>query len=150
LMKMEVLITKNSKMSKQLIDRYFCHYEVLEEYTNGLWRSVKSSESTHLIEDALLFMRETDLFAGAMLGVCEGWANSCAFNFTNPGTNSVAWLGQASVCFSKGHPESITRAAWNMLEEPSQRAANLAARSAIENWFKNNVNSDQMDFFDGP
>lgn len=147
---MEILVQKNLKMPKPLIDQYFCHYEVLEEYLAGMWRAPKSGDRIELEANARSFMSDTERFAAAMRKVCAEWANSCAYNFTNPSTNSVAWLGQAAVCEAVGLPESVTRAAWSQLSEASQIKANAAARLAISEWYESNANSDQMDFFDGP
>ena len=140
---------KGMKMTKPWIKQFFCHYEVLEEYHNGLWVLPKMGSKKEGVKLAVKFMSNTELFSTNMGDVCSNWLNSCAYNFTNPTVNSIAFLGQAAVCNGIGQPESVTREAWSLLHPQSQVLANAAAKSHIEDWYKANSYSQQMEFFDG-
>ena len=135
-------------MKKQSIDRYFCHYEKLEEYHAGMWALVGPSERTKMALKAARFMKDTAKFGEFMRRVCSEWEHSCLFNFTSPNINSVPWLGQAAVCFATGANEWATRAAWNELPYDVREMANIQARDAISEWWANNCTNNQGSFFD--
>lgn len=141
---MEILLGSSSMRSRTLIERYFCHYERLEEYKNGMWRRPKSGEFSEMVSRARSFMMNVGQFSEAMSDVCQEWPHSCKVNFTDPSINAVAWLGQASICHILRIPESCTRAAWCELPEDVQRRANACAKAHIENWRKEYVGQGDL------
>lgn len=141
---MEILMGSNLRMSKPLIEQYFCHYERLEEYKNGMWRRPKASERDEMTKRARSFMMNVGEFSGAMSDVCEEWPHSCKANFTDMSINPVAWLGQAAVCHVLRIPESCTRAAWCELPLGVQTRANACAKAHIEGWRKEYVGQGEL------
>jgi len=131
-------------MSKALIDRYFCHYELLEEYKHGMWRRPNSEEFHEMVSSATLFMMDVGAFSEAMSQVCSDWANSCRVNFTTPSVNPVAWLGQAAVCSAIGVPESCVRMAWGRLPFDVQQKANACAKAHISEWIAGQVGQGDL------
>lgn len=141
---MEMIVGSNLKMAKALIDRYFCHYEELEEYKFGLWRRSKAGTFDGNVADARSFMMNVDLFSKSMSDVCDEWVNSCMVNFTTPSVSPVAWLGQAAVCNAIGVPESCTRSAWVQLPFAIQHLANSSAKGHIESWKANYIGQGEL------
>lgn len=141
---METLVGSNLKMAKVLIDRYFCHYEQLEEYKFGMWRRSKSGNFDSNVSEARSFMMDIGGFSGAMSEVCDEWVNSCKVNFTTPSVNPIAWLGQAAVCHATGIPESCTRSAWFQLPFDIQQRANASAKGHIEEWKADQVGQGEL------
>lgn len=131
---MEILVERNSKMSKLLIDQYHCHYEVLEEYHAGMWRSVKGKDLNKNHSRAFSLMSDLERFSLAMDRVCDEWPNSCKKNFTDPTINPVAWLGQAAVCLDQGVSEGYTRISWSALPMETQVKACAIAKEKIDAW----------------
>ena len=134
----------NSKMSKALIDRYFCHYEKLEEYQKGMWRRVPTRDFATTTSTARSFMMDVGRFSESMGVVVGTWSNSCKVAFTTPSINPIAWLGQAAVCEALGVPESATRAAWGQLPLNIQLQANNAARLHIDGWMKKQIGQGEL------
>lgn len=141
---MEMIVGSNLKMSKALIDRYFCHYEKLEEYSNGMWRRPPPDEFNELVSSAVSFMMDVGRFSEAMSLVCSEWSNSCKVNFTTPSVNPVAWLGQAAVCIAIGVPESCVRHAWGKVPFDVQQKANACAKSHISEWVAGQVGQGEL------
>lgn len=141
---MEILLESNSKMSKALIDRYFCHYEKLEEYQKGMWRRIPPKDFDQATKKARSLMMDVGLFSESMGVVIDTWSNSCKVAFTTPSVNPIAWLGQASVCEALGVPESATRAAWGQLPLRTQIQANNAARLHIDGWMKKQIGQGEL------
>lgn len=141
---MEMIVGSNLKMAKTLIDRYFCHYENLEEYKFGMWRRPKAVEFDRNTSEARSFMMDVDRFSRSMSEVCDEWVNSCKVNFTTPSINPVAWLGQAAVCHALCVPESCTRAAWVQLPFEIQERANASAKGHIAEWMADQIGQGEL------
>lgn len=129
----------------QLNDQFFFHYESLEEYKAGMWRSISGQKKLDAIAKARSFMMDTGRFAEAMARVIAEWDRSCKVSFTNPSTNGVAWLGQAAVTIETGIPESCTRAAWNDLPFDVQVISNANAKRFMISWLAKNLNQFTLD-----
>jgi len=141
---MEILAASNLRMGKALIDRFFCHYEELEEYKFGMWRRAGSGEFKDKAKKARHFMMNVEAFSEAMGDVCDQWPNSCKSNFTTPSVNPVAWLGQAAVCHAIAVPESCVRAAWCELPATIQHMANAKAKMHILSWQKKEAGQGEL------
>lgn len=141
---MEMIVGSNLRMSKVLIDRYFCHYEQLEEYSHGMWRRPPAGDFSELVSDATSFMMDVGRFSEAMSSVCSDWTNSCKVNFTTPSVNPIAWLGQAAVCNAIGVPEACVRSAWGNLPFCVQQKANACAKAHISEWVGSQVGQGEL------
>lgn len=141
---MEILQALNLRMGKALIDQFFCHYERLEEYKNGMWRRVSVGEMQDEKPRARKFMMNVGQFSDAMGDVCQEWPNSCKVNFTDNSINPISWLGQAALCHTLRVPESVTRSAWVELPGDVQKRANACAKAHIENWRKQYIGQGEL------
>lgn len=72
-------------------------------------------------------------FAEALKKVFRQWPNSCEHYLTNIAMNRLAWLGQASMCISRGIPSQFC-SGFNLLSDEQQTAANETALAALNDW----------------
>lgn len=72
-------------------------------------------------------------FSAALKRVITEWKHSCEHYLTNAAMNRIAWLGQASLCISKGIPAEF-RGGYGLLTEAQQLAADNAALDALNEW----------------
>jgi ParB-like chromosome segregation protein Spo0J len=72
-------------------------------------------------------------FELALNRVITEWKHSCEHYLTNSAMNRIAWLGQASLCISKGIPSEF-RGGFGLLTEEQQFAADQAALRALNKW----------------
>lgn len=123
--------------------RYYCHYQLLEEYHAGMWRKV-SSEVTklNLIAQAVAHFRNIQDFKDSCLSVITHWRHSCLTAFTTPSLNKIAWIGQAAVCQKHRVPEDLTRRAWWKLTEEQRDSCNEVAAEALASWRYNHYGVD--------
>lgn len=110
----------------------YSHYEEWECYQAGMYKGYDIKIEQELIELALEFMSDVDLWGAVMREVTEMWPISCAQHLGSKAKNRKAWIGQASVCLATGICEKITRKAWWFLPVEKQKKANAYAASAIE------------------
>lgn len=74
-------------------------------------------------------------FSHALLRVINEWVKSCEHYLSNDKMNRIAWLGQASLCISKGIPSTF-RGGFNLLTQAQQNKANKLALEALNIWLK--------------
>lgn len=80
-------------------------------------------------------------FEAALERVITEWKHSCEHYLTNSAMNRIAWLGQASLCISKGIPAEF-RGGYSLLTEDQQLAADQAALRALNRWMVANCRSE--------
>lgn len=80
-------------------------------------------------------------FEAALQKVITEWKHSCEHYLTNSAMNRIAWLGQASLCISKGIPAEY-RGGYSLLTEEQQLAADQAALRALNQWMASNGRSE--------
>ena len=78
-------------------------------------------------------LRDIPAFEAAMDRVLAEWPRSCEHYLTNENMNRLAWLGQASLCITRGIP-AIYRGGFMALTHREQEAANLAALRYLNRW----------------
>lgn len=115
-------------------NRVYYHYELLEEYTHGMWRIERGVDRKAYVEEAAMLMRDPERFEAAMMRAINEWPVSCEHSLTAEDTNRIAWLGHAGCCIEVGSPEEATRAGWHTLTKPEQDEANAAAARALSEW----------------
>ena len=116
------------------IRQVYYHYEQWEEYEYGMWRITRGKERRLLIEKAIEFMMNVELYGNYMIQAVEDWPISCEQNLTCPGINKQAWIGQAACCIAIYCPEDVTRFEWRFLDKKKQDEANAKANVAISYW----------------
>lgn len=99
-----------------------------------MWRSVSKSEAVMLLQKAIVFTGDADLYGTYMQRVCREWPKSCEHNLTDRAMNRKAWIGHAATTLAINCPEQITRQAWRLLSEDQRVAANEQAANAIKSW----------------
>jgi len=114
--------------------RVFHHYEMWEEYQNGMWRSVSKEEEDKYFKEAVEFTGQADKYGHYMIEVIHKWPISCEQNLTNMSINRRAWIGHAACCLAFGCPEHIVRKAWWKLTDQQRKEANQQADMAITEW----------------
>jgi hypothetical protein len=72
-------------------------------------------------------------FSHALERVIKEWKHSCEHYLSNENMNRIAWLGQASLCISKGIPSDF-RGGFNQLSEEQQTKANGLALDYLNKW----------------
>lgn len=119
---------------KHLIKRIWHPYWLWEETKYNMWGSVEGRYS--YLQKAIAFMEDTKKFGKYMRQVVDEWEYSCEHNLSNIESNRRAWIGQAAVALKMNCPETITRDAWQYLNEEQQKRANSEADKAIKYWEK--------------
>jgi len=119
-------------------DRIFHKYTEWECYKSGFYATSKNGMSKEECEREYkhLLTNEHE-FRKALDGVITNWKYSCEHYLTNKSMNRVAWLGQASLCYSKGIP-SIFRSGFQLLTEEEKERANLIALEYLNKWLQTN------------
>lgn len=108
-------------------NRIFHRYEEWECYKAGFYATSMNGHSKQECESLYAeFLKDEARFSDALGHVIAEWKNSCEHYLTNKAMNRIAWLGQASACYSCGLP-SVYRGGYYLLtDEQQQRADNLA------------------------
>lgn len=83
------------------------------------------------------FLSDIPKFEATLQKVITEWVHSCEHYLTNTAMNRIAWLGQASVCYSEGIP-SVYRSGFFLLTQDEQDAANQSALTALNQWLEAN------------
>ncbi len=81
------------------------------------------------------FLRDSDVFAAAMLRVICEWPTSCEQFLSNPSMNRIAWLGQSSMCIAHGIPSTF-RTGFKLLTPEEQQTANDLAEEFLNMWLE--------------
>lgn len=116
------------------IKRVWHHYLRWEDFIYGMWRTVSGNERKALLERAVEFTGDDELYGHYMSDVIEKWPTGCEHNLSDTGSNRKAWLGHAACCLAFGCPEDVTREAWGYLSQEQQDAANFQAQKYIDIW----------------
>jgi hypothetical protein len=106
-------------------------WDYWEDYRAGMYRSDMDPWRSALSE-ALL--GDPDHFYEVAREMIREWPNSAHHNLVNMWSGRNAWLGQAACCYAHGATAADTKAAWGLLTNDQQRAANAVARTVQEQW----------------
>jgi len=99
-----------------------------------MWSRIGGAERLVLLDKAVEFTGDAELYGSWMLKVIKAWPVSCEHNLTDYGMNRKAWTGHAACCLALSIPEDITRSAWGRLTQLQQDQANAKAGEAIHAW----------------
>lgn len=114
--------------------RKYHHYELWEDYMNGMYKQIYGKERRIMLNKAISFTGDANLYGKWMLKVVELWPICCEQNLTDIHINQKAWIGHAAVCLALGCPEDITRLAWGCLSKKQQDEANNQADISLRAW----------------
>jgi hypothetical protein len=120
-------------------DRIFHTFDKWECNAAGFYESkppkgINADECKKLYRDVLLNIPE---FEEALARVISEWKHSCEHYLTNSAMNRIAWLGQASLCITKGISSEF-RGGYALLTNEQQLAADQAALRALNDWMRQN------------
>jgi len=133
------------------IKRVYHPFAAWECFIAGMWFDAPSSERAKLLNAAIEFTGDANLYGQWMLKVTQEWTRACEHHLTDPNINKRAWVGHAACCMATGCPEHITRSAWRHLTAQQQDEANAVADIAIAAWTSARTTGDtimQMEFWD--
>lgn len=117
-------------------DRIFHTFQKWECHKFGFYASSKENMTADQCEKSFAeFISNGNEFRRALQGVIDDWVNSCEHYLTNKSMNRIAWLGQASVCYSMGIPSKYC-GGYNLLSPEEQNKANLIALEYLNKWMK--------------
>lgn len=102
-----------------------------EDYQHGLYRPVLDAARSEL---SLALLRDPGYFEEVSREMLREWPNSARHNLTHMWSGRNAWIGQASCCYAHGATSADTRAAWGLLTNAEQIAANSVARAVRFVW----------------
>ena len=115
-------------------DRIFHTWEKWECHKAGFYASKKEGMTGDQCEKAYCeYLSNLDEFKKGLEGVINTWVNSCEHYLTNKSMNRIAWLGQASMCYSTGIPSKYC-AGFNLLTKEQQESANYLALEYLNKW----------------
>ena len=92
------------------------------------------SNDSAMIQKAVEFMSNTDLFSISMDYVVSNWTNTMNNSLTNKSINRVAFIGQCACFHAIGCPEYITKKSWKHLDRGKQILANMEAEKKLKLW----------------
>lgn len=127
-------------------DRIFHTYDKWECHKAGFYASRKDGITKEQGEKMYAeFLKDSSKFEKTLDAVITKWKYSCEHYLTNKSMNRIAWLGQASVCYSEGIP-SVYCVGFNLLTEREQNKANNIALKYLNKWLtKNNRAELELD-----
>jgi hypothetical protein len=114
------------------MSRVYHPIHLWEEIKYNMWGDVDDRPA--LVQVAIDFTSNHELYGHWMLKVVEDWPISCENALTDYTINRKAWIGHAAVAYAKCIPEDITRQAWGFLTDEQRILANQKADRAIRIW----------------
>ena len=114
--------------------RIFHTWDKWECHKHGFYESRKEGVSKAEGEQAYAdFLSNDDKFRLALRHIIDNWKYSCEHYLTNASMNRIAWLGQASACYSEGLPMSYCHG-FNLMTDEQKEKANNTALEFLNEW----------------
>ena len=120
---------------KVMITRIWHHYELWEDYHNGMYSEDKEGRPER-VRRAAEILGDPTLCNIAMRKVIAEWPIATEFNLSNAEINRRAWLGQAACSCYGGVHEDETREGWGLMTNDQRIRANLIATGIIKEWIR--------------
>lgn len=117
------------------MDRIFHHYNLWEDYHNGMYDECKEGRAER-VKQAAHILGTPQICREAMEMVIAEWELATEYNLSNAEINRKAWLGQAACCCYAGIHEDETREAWGIMTEAQRVDANNIAAELIKEWVR--------------
>lgn len=114
--------------------RKFHHFDVWEDWKDGLYRRSVPSMDKLMIDRAARLLRDPKWLKQAMTYCAFQWKHAADQNLSNTSRNRQAWLGQSACCYVVGATEAMTKEAWHLLSPAEQDRANAVADEVIALW----------------
>lgn len=119
-------------------DRIFHTFDKWECQKAGFYETnVEGKTKVECENEYAEMLSNDDEFRTALEGVTNEWKNSCEHYLTNKAMNRIAWLGQASLCYSR-HIPSCYKGGFNLLTAEQQEKANRTAHEYLNKWLTAN------------
>jgi hypothetical protein len=116
------------------VKQQYTPYWQWEDYINGMWRKLPTSEEHEMLKLAIEFTGNYILYGNAMKEVSIAWPNTMLNTLTNVSVNRRAFLGHCACQFKINCPEYITRIAWYKLTDLQRWLADNVAQKTINKW----------------
>ena len=129
------------------MDRIWHHYELWEDYHNGMYNESRDGRPER-VQRAAEILGDPVVCERAMRQVVETWPKATEFNLSNAEINRRAWLGQACCSCYAGIHEDEVREAWGLLTNEQRVRANIIATVVIKEWLRAHEKQAQMTLFD--
>lgn len=128
-------------------NRIFHTFDKWECQKAGFYETcVQGKTKTECENEYAKMLSNDDEFGEALEHVITEWKHSCEHYLTNKAMNKIAWLGQASLCYSRKIP-SCFRGGFNLLSEDQKENANRLAHKYLNKWLLLN-NREEISFED--
>ena len=125
-------------------DRVFHHFSKWECQKAGFYASkVEGKTKKECEEEFRSYLSDLNRFEDGLKNIIKKWKHSCEHYLTNKAMNRIAWLGQASVCYSTGIPSKYC-SGYNELTVEEQDNANDLALKYLNIWMNEN-NRDELE-----
>jgi hypothetical protein len=121
------------------------NYTKWEDFKNGMWLKVEVEKENEMLQKAITFTGDHEMYGKAMLRVIKEWPITCEHHLTDNAINKKAFIGHCAVCLELGIPEYIVRMAWHYLTKEQQDLANNAADKAISKWLLIHNKANQIE-----
>lgn len=117
------------------MNRVYHTWEKWECYPAGFYELRSGDERTaaQCEEEYRQLLTNHTEFRGALARVLKEWPKSCEHYLSNEKMNRIAWLGQASLCVSRGIPSTF-RSGYRLLTKDEQFTADKIALEALNTW----------------
>ena len=117
------------------MNRIYHTWEKWECYPAGFYETRPNDKRTteQCEQEYMALLTNADEFWAALNRVLREWPRSCEHYLSNSKMNRIAWMGQASLCISRGIPSTF-RGMFNRLTPQQRDAANLLALKALNKW----------------
>lgn len=126
-------------------DRIFHTFDKWECQKAGFYETCVPGKPKEECEGEYADMLSNDEeFREALERVISEWKHSCEHYLTNKAMNRIAWLGQASLCYSR-HIPSCFKGGFNLLTSEQQEKANRTAHEYLNKWLVAN-NREEISF----
>lgn len=117
------------------MNRIYHTWEKWECFPAGFYESrpndKRSGEDCE--QEYMALLTDPKEFGEALEKVLTNWPKSCEHYLSNDRMNRIAWLGQASLCISRGIPSTF-RGGFNRLTPGQRNTANMQALGALNKW----------------
>ncbi len=124
--------------------RIYHPYWLWEDWKAGMWNQTTGEKRREMLEKAIEFTGNADLYGSWMMKVIDSWRYGCEHNLTERSMNRLAWIGHAAACMAIGATEDVTRQAWAFLSDKQREDADAKAKQALSVWIERHEKANQQ------
>lgn len=117
------------------MNRIYHTFDKWECYPAGFYENRPDDKRTakDCEEEYRKLLTDREEFTSSLRRVLNEWPRSCEHYLSNEKMNRIAWLGQASLCISRGIPSTF-KSGYKLLSKDEQHAADKMALEALNTW----------------